>query len=60
MYHLHTLKQCLISIHRFAFRDKAIFRLLKLLKLYFIEDVAEWSRELDIGLSDWFCSASMV
>ena len=26
--------------------------------VYFIADVAEWSRVLDIRLSDWYCSVS--
>jgi hypothetical protein len=39
----------------------AIYITLRLLKLYFyIADVVEWSRALDIRLSDWCCSVSMV
>ena len=49
MYHLHTLRH--MSISRFSLRDKVTLRLLK---LYFnIADVVEWSRALDIRLSDW-------
>ena len=52
------LDTCLVSISRFSLRDKVTLRLLK---LYFnIADVAEWSRALDIRLSDWCCSVSMV
>jgi hypothetical protein len=46
---------CLMSISRFTLRDKVT-----LLKLYFKADVVEWSRALDIRLSDWCCSVSMV
>ena len=43
-----------MSISRFPLRDKVTLRLLK---LYFnIADVAEWSRALDIRLSNWYCS----
>ena len=49
---------CLMSISRFSLRDKVTLRLFK---IYFdIVDVAEWSRELDIRLSYWCCSISMV
>jgi hypothetical protein len=43
---------------RFALREKVTLRLLKLL----LEgvDVVEWSRELDVRLSEWCCSVSMV
>jgi hypothetical protein len=52
------LDTCLMSISRFALRDKVTRRLLK---LYFnIAGVVEWSRALDIMLSDWCCSVSMV
>ena len=52
------LDTCLMTICRFSFRDKVTLRLLK---LYFdITDVVEWSRALDIRLSDWCCSVSMV
>ena len=48
----------LMSISRFSLRDKVT---LQLLKFYFnIADVVEWSRALDIRLSDWCCSVSMV
>jgi hypothetical protein len=48
----------LISTSRFFLRDKVTLRLLK---LYFnIADVAGWCRALDIRLSDWCCSVSMV
>ena len=34
---------------------------IQLLSIYiYIADVAEWSRALDIRLSDWCCSVSMV
>jgi hypothetical protein len=49
---------CLMSISRFSLRDKITLRLLKL--YLYIADVAEWSRVLDIRLSDWCCSVSMV
>ena len=43
---IHTrLDTCLMSISRFSLRDKVTLRLLK---LYFIANVAEWSRALDI------------
>ena len=48
---------CLMSISRFFLRDKVWLRLLK---LYFMANMAEWYRALDIRLSDWCCSASMV
>jgi hypothetical protein len=52
------LDTCLMSISRFPLRDKVT---LWLLKLYFnIADTAEWSTVLDIRLSDWCCSVSMV
>jgi hypothetical protein len=52
------LDTCLVSTSRFSLRDKVTLRLLK---LYFnIVDVVEWSRALDIRLSDWCCSVSMV
>ena len=47
-----------MTISRFSLRDKLTLRLLK---LYFnIADVVEWSRALDIRLSDWCCSVSMM
>jgi hypothetical protein len=52
------LDTCLMSISRFSLRDKETLRLLQ---LYFcIVDVVEWSKALDIRLSDWCCSVSMV
>ena len=51
------LDTCLMSISRFSLRDKVTLRLLK---LYLIADVVEWYRVLDIRLSDWCCSVSMV
>jgi hypothetical protein len=42
MYHLHTLRKCLMSISRFSLRDKVTLRLLKL--YFYIADVVEWSR----------------
>ena len=52
------LDTCLMSISRFSLRDKVTLRLLK---LHFYEaDVVEWSRALDIWLSEWCCSVSMV
>ena len=58
MYHLHTLRDtCLMSISRFSLRDKVTLRLLKL--CFYIADVVEWLRALDIRLSDWCCSVSI-
>ena len=57
MYHLARLDTCLMSISRFSLRDKVTLRLLKL--HFYIADVVEWSRSLDIRLSDWCCSLSM-
>ena len=51
------LDTCFRSISRFSLWDKVTLRLLK---LHFYADVAEWSRPLDIRLSDWCCSVSMV
>jgi hypothetical protein len=52
------LNTCLMSISRFSLRDKVTLRLLN---LYFnIAVVLEWSRALDIRLSDWCCSVSIV
>ena len=45
------LDTCLMSISRFSLRDKVTLRLLKL--YFYIADVVEWSRALDIRLSDW-------
>ena len=52
------LDTCLMHISRFSLRDKERLRLLKL--YFYIADVVEWSRALDIRLSDWCCSVSMV
>ena len=53
--HLDT---CLMSIARFSLRDNVTLRPLKL--YFYIVDVVEWSRALDIRLSEWCCSVSMV
>jgi hypothetical protein len=42
---------CLASIPRFALREKVTLRLLKL--LFKGVDVVEWSRVLDVRLSEW-------
>jgi hypothetical protein len=56
--HAWTHHHGLMSISRFSLRDKVTLRLLK---LHFNgADVVEWSRALDIRLSDWCCSVSMV
>ena len=47
-----------MSIPRFALREKVTLRLLKLLLKGV--DVVEWSRALDVRLSEWCCSVSMV
>jgi hypothetical protein len=52
------LDTCLMSISGFSLRDKVTLRLLKL--YLYIADVVEWSRALNIRLSDWCCSVSMV
>ena len=52
------LDTCLMSISRFSLRDKVTLRLLKL--CLNIADVAGWSKALDIRLSDWCCSVSIV
>jgi hypothetical protein len=52
------LYTCLTSIPRFALREKVTLRLLKLLLKGV--DVVEWSRALDVRLSEWCCSVSMV
>ena len=52
------LDTCLMSISRFSLWDKVT---LLLLKLHFNGvDVVEWSTALDIWLSYWYCSVSMV
>ena len=60
MYHLHTLNTHVLrlSLDLFALRDKVTLRLLKLLLLGV--DVVEWSRALDVRLSEWCCSVTMV
>jgi hypothetical protein len=58
MYHLHRLDTCLMSTSKLSLRNKATLRLLKL--HFHGADVVEWSRALDIRLSDLFCSVSMV
>ena len=52
------LYTCLMSIPRFALRDKVTLRLLKL--LFKGVDVVEWSRALDVRLNEWCFSVSMV
>ena len=52
------LDTCLMSTSRCSFRDKATLRLLKLHLCG--ADMVDWSRALDIRLSDLFCSESMV
>ena len=52
------LYTCLTSFPRFALREKLTLRLLKL--LFKGVDVVEWSRALDVRLSEWCCSVSMV
>jgi hypothetical protein len=52
------LYTCLTPISRFALRDKVTLRLLKL--LFKGVDVVEWSRALDVRLSEWCYSVSMV
>ena len=49
---------CFMSISGCSLWDKVTLRLLKL--HFYGEDVVEWSRALDIRLSDWCCSVSMV
>ena len=52
------LYTCLTAIPRFALRERVTLRLLKLLLKGV--DVVEWSRALDVRLSEWCCSVSMV
>jgi hypothetical protein len=47
-----------MSISGFALEDKVTLRPLKL--CFYIENVTEWSRALDIMPSDWCCSVSMM
>ena len=56
--YIGTIYTRLTSIPRFALREKVTLRLLKL--LFMRVDVVEWSRELDVRLSEWCCSVSMV
>jgi hypothetical protein len=58
-YTIYTpLDTCVMSISRLSLGDKVT---LLLLNLHFYQaDVLEWSRALDIKLSDWYCSVSMV
>ena len=58
MYHLYTFDKCLMFIPRLVLRDKVTLQLLKL--YFYIVDVVEWSRALDVRLSEWCCSVSMV
>ena len=52
------LDTCLMYVSRFSLRDKVT---LWLLRLHFYRAVVvEWSMALDIRLSDWCCSVSMV
>jgi hypothetical protein len=52
------LDTCLMSTSRCSLRDKATLRLCKL--HFYGANVVEWSRALDIRLSDLFCNVSMV
>jgi hypothetical protein len=57
-----TIYKCLytwlMSISRFSLRDKVTLRLLKI--HFYGADMVEWSRALDIRLSDWCCCVSKV
>ena len=56
IYTIYTrLDTCLMSISRFSLRDKVTLRLLKL--HFYGADVVEWSRALDIRLTDWCCTS---
>ena len=56
---IHTRSDtCLMSISRFYLRDNVTLFLLKL--HFYGADVVERSRALDISLSDWCCSVSLV
>ena len=57
-YMIYIYYTCLAAIPRFALREKVKLRLLKL--LFLGVDVVEWSRALDVRLSEWCCSVSMV
>jgi hypothetical protein len=52
------LDTCCMSMSGCSLRDKVTLRLLKL--HFYGADVVEWSRALDVRLSDWCCSVSMV
>jgi hypothetical protein len=52
------LYTCLTPIPRFALREKVTLRLLMI--LFQGVGVVEWSRTLDVRLSEWCCSVSMV
>ena len=59
MYTIYTrVCKCLTSITRFALREKVTPRLLKL--PFQGVDVVEWSRALDVRLSERCCSVTMV
>ena len=58
MYHLHTLIHMSYVYPRFALREKVTLQLLKL--LFKGVDVVEWSSVLDVRLSEWCCSVSLV
>ena len=49
---------CLMSIPRLPLRDKVTLRLLKI--IFYIADVAECSKALDIRVGNWCCSVSIV
>ena len=51
------LGTCFMSISGCSLRDKVALWLLKL--LFYGANVVEWSRALDIMLSDWCCSVSI-
>ena len=53
-----SLDTCLMYISRFSLRTKVTLRQLKL--HFYGADVVEWSRALDIRLSQWCRSVSMV
>jgi hypothetical protein len=48
----------LVLVWYIYIREKVTLRLLKL--LFQGVDVVEWSRSLDVRLSEWCCSVSMV
>ena len=63
MYHLHTLRHmsyCLsLDFPKNTRQGQGNTSTIEAIFLY-IADVAEWYRALDIRLSDWCCSVSMV